>query len=430
MPGEDKWMEYDVIIVGGGAAGCMAAALLGAAEPKKHILLLEKAPRVGKKLLATGNGTCNITNIHATPRHYHGAGALAQAVLEAFTPRETMAYFTSIGVDMTLREDGKVYPLSSQAGAVLDALRLEAAAYGVETRCDCAVRELLPGKNNWRVLTEQGTFTAQQVLVCTGGAAAPSLGVSGESYSLLTALDCEKTPLFPSIVQLRTDTSFVRAVKGLRVDAKAWLTLEGKTVAENTGEVLFTEYGLSGPAIMQISRPAGDWERRKRGELVAHLSLLPDWSPEALEKRIWQRSRLPRRTLEDLLTGLLHKRVGQTVLRVAKVLPLTRSADSLTPAECHRIAVTMQDWTFAVTGTQGFGGAQVTAGGIAGHQIAPGTMALKGRQGLYVAGEVLDVDGDCGGFNLQFAWSSAYVAAKAIAARWGITLAKPEDTLC
>lgn len=411
-------MKYDVIIIGGGAAGCMAAALLGRMQADRRILLLEKAPRVGKKLLATGNGTCNISNIHASVGDYHGAENLVKAALSAFGPRQTMDFFTTIGVDVTVREDGKVYPLSAQAGAVLDALRLEAAAYGVETRCDCGVDSLKPLKNGWQAVTAAETFFGEQVLVCTGGAAAPSLGGSAESYRLLTALGCEKTPLFPSIVQLRTDTGYVRAVKGLRVDARAWLTLDGKTVAENTGEVLFTEYGLSGPAIMQISRPAADWERRKKGQMVAHLELLADWTADALEERIWQRSRLPGRTLGDLLTGMLHKRIGQTVLRTAQVLPLSRSADSLTTFECRRIAETVKDWSFTVHGTQGFGGAQVTAGGIAGNHIDSATFSVKNRPGLYAVGEMLDVDGDCGGFNLQFAWSSAYVAAKAIAAHW------------
>ncbi len=411
-------MNYDVIIIGGGAAGCMAAALLGRARPGRRILLLEKAPRVGKKLLATGNGTCNISNIHASSHFYHGDKNLAQKALSAFSPDDARAYFASIGVDTVIRSDGKVYPLSEQAGAVLDALRLEMAAWGVEARCDYPVSRIAPAKKGWQVITQGETLCAAQVLVCAGGAAAPSLGGSSDGYGLLTALGYEKTPLFPSIVQLRTDTAFVRSVKGLRVDARAWLTLDSREVAENTGEVLFTDYGLSGPAIMQISRPAADWERRKKGMLTAHLSLLPDWQEDAVYARICQRRALPGRTLEDLLTGLLHKRVGQTVLRAADVLPLTRPVSSLTDKECRRIAQFVKDWPFTVTGTQGFGGAQVTAGGIAGHQVDTATFALKNHTGLYVAGEVLDVDGDCGGFNLQFAWSSAYVATKAMTARW------------
>ncbi len=407
-------MSYDVIIIGGGAAGLAASVFLGRSAKERRILLLEKGPRVGKKLMATGNGTCNLTNVKATAADYHGAPRLAQAALDAFSVRETIDFFTSVGVDCATRPDGKVYPLSEQAGAVLDALRLEAQALGVEMVCDCKVTALKPQKNAWCVVCDNATYTARQVLVTVGGAAAPALGGSAEGYRLLTDLGCAKTPLFPSIVQIRTATDYVRSVKGIRVDAALTLRTDGRVAAQSAGEVLFTDYGLSGPAVMFVSRIVADWERQKRGEVTACLDLLPDWEPDTLTARIRQRSELRGRTLEDLLTGLLHKRVGQTILRVAEVLPLTREVSTLTEEECIRIARTIKNWKIPVIGTQGFGGAQVTAGGIAATEIAPATFAVKRLPGVYAAGEVLDVDGNCGGFNLQFAWSSAYVAAQAI----------------
>ncbi len=415
-------MTWDCVIVGGGAAGLAAACHLGRAasnvQEKKTILVLEKAPRVGKKLLATGNGTCNITNMTASPENYHGDRRFAAAILAAYTPAQAVDFFASIGVDCVTRSDGKVYPRSAQAAAVLDALRLEMAAHGVETRCDCAVSAIQPQKGGFLLSLADGeSLSARQVLVCVGGAAAPSLGGSAEGYRLLTDLGCQKTPLFPSIVQLRTATEFVRAVKGIRVDAAVSLWLDGKQLAADEGEVLFTDYGLSGPAVMGISRSVGDWERRKRGELKVKLNILPDWDSDMLTARIMQRRQLKGRTLEDLLTGLLHKRVGQTVLRVANVLPLTRTVDTLTTEECARVAAVIGGWELPVIGTQGFGGAQVTAGGITPQDFDEDLMHRR-HVGLFAAGEVLDVDGDCGGYNLQFAWSSAYVAACAIAARW------------
>ena len=407
-------MSYDYIVIGGGAAGLAAAVFLTRERKNSRVLVLEKNPRVGKKLLATGNGTCNLTNTEAAAHRYHGAPALAQAVLDAFSVSETMDFFTEIGVDCAVRSDGKVYPYSEQAGAVLDALRLSAESAGAEIRCDSKVERLEKSGDGWVAVVGTQRFYAPKVLVAVGGAAAPSLGGGADGYRLLTDWGCEKTPLFPSIVQVRTETDYVRAVKGIRVDATVHLTLGGKKLAAQTGEVLFTDYGLSGPAVMQLSRSVGDWERRKKGEMAAHLDLLPAWTQERLVDRIRQRSRLSGRTLEDLLTGLLHKRVGQTVLRVAQVLPLTRAVESLTDEECERIAATVKDWSIAVVGTQGFGGAQVTAGGIAAGCVDSRTMAVRGIKGLYAAGEMLDVDGDCGGFNLQFAWSSAYVAAQAM----------------
>ena len=407
-------MSYDVVIIGGGAAGLAAAVFLGRSAKGRRILVLEKGPRVGKKLMATGNGTCNLTNVKATAADYHGAPRLAGAALEAFSVADTIDFFTSIGVDCATRPDGKVYPLSEQAGAVLDALRLEAQSLGVEILCDTKVTALKRQGNAWCVVCENDTYTAQNVLVTVGGAAAPALGGSAEGYRLLTDLGCEKKPLFPSIVQIRTATDFVRAVKGIRVDATVTLRTDGRAAAESTGEVLFTDYGLSGPAVMFVSRIVADWERQKRGEVTACLDLLPDWDSDKLLARVRQRSQLKGRTLEDLLTGLLHKRVGQTVLRVADVLPLTREVETLTEDERNRIVKTIKNWKIPVTGTQGFGGAQVTAGGIAATEIDPATFAVKRLPGVYAAGEVLDVDGNCGGFNLQFAWSSAYVAAQAI----------------
>jgi len=408
-------MTYDVIIIGGGAAGLAASVFITKEKPGCRVLVLEKNPRVGKKLLATGNGTCNLTNVTATVADYHGAPTLAQMALEALTIPETLAFFTSIGVDCVTRRDGKVYPASEQAGAVLDALRLTAEAQGVTILCEKKVDTLKKVKSGWSVAVESETYTAPYVVVTVGGAAAPALGGSAEGYRLLTDLGCQKTPLFPSIVQLRTATEFVRAVKGIRVDATLTLSLNGKELARNTGEVLFTDYGLSGPAVMQISRPAGDWERQKKGELTAHLDLLPAWNKMDLTARVMERSHLPGRTLEDLLTGLTHKRVGQTVLRVAGVLPLTRPAERLTQAEAAKIAATLKDWCLPVTGTQGFGGAQVTAGGISAAEVDKTTLEIKRLPGVYAAGEVLDVDGNCGGYNLQFAWSSAYVVAMNIA---------------
>ena len=408
-------MAYDAIIVGGGAAGLAAAVFLTRQKPTARVLVLEKNPRVGKKLMATGNGTCNLTNIHADATRYHGAPALADRALKALTIPQTMDFFTAIGVDCITREDGKVYPASQQAGAVLDALRLTAEAQGVTILCEKKVDALKKMKNGWSVLADGEIDTAPHVLITVGGAAAPALGGGADGYRLLTDHGCRKTPLFPSIVQLRTATDFVRAVKGIRVDATLRLCLNGNEVATQTGEVLFTDYGLSGPAVMYASRPAADWERQKKGELTAHLDVLPDWSLSDLTARVAARGRLPGRTLEDLLTGLVHKRVGQTILRVAGVLPLTRPADSLTEKEAARIAAVLKDWVIPVTGTQGFGGAQVTAGGIAADEVDPATLEVKRLPGVYAAGEVLDVDGDCGGFNLQFAWSSAYVAAMAIA---------------
>lgn len=203
----------------------------------------------------------------------------AQA-LKAFPPSAAVDFFTSIGVECRQRENGRIYPLCAQSGAVLDCLRLAAAASGAREECGGTVTAILPQKDGFLLKREEGDVPVRRVLVCAGGAASPALGGSADGYRLLTALGHTRTPLFPSIVQVKTAVDFVKAVKGVRVDAEVRFERDGREMARETGEVLFTEYGLSGPAVMQISRCVADWERRRTGEMAAVLNLLPEWTEE------------------------------------------------------------------------------------------------------------------------------------------------------
>lgn len=407
---------WDLAVVGGGAAGLMAGAL--AARAGLRTLVLEKQSRVGRKLLATGNGTCNITNMNAAPDRYHGADPVFIAtVLERFPPAEVCAYFASLGLECAVRPGGRVYPRCEQAAAVLDCLRLELSAAGAEERTGSAVESAEAKKGGFLLRTAAEAIPSRLLLVCAGGAAAPALGGGSGGYGLLSGFGHRRTPLFPSIVQVKTDPTFVRALKGVRLDGRVAFELDGRCLAAETGELLFTEYGLSGPAVMQISRVVGDWERRPKGRMEAVLDLLPDMEASRLRDTLLSRRELPGRTLEDYLTGFVHKRLGQTALRAAG-LNLNRPAASLTQEEVGRIAALLKGWRIPVIGTQGFGGAQATAGGVSAEEFHPRTLESRLVPGLYAAGEVLDVDGDCGGFNLQWAWASARVAAQAAVKKW------------
>jgi len=398
--------QWHTLIVGGGASGLAAAVFCARKIGGERVILLEKAPRVGKKLLATGNGTCNITNRRAEPSRYHGADASFTApALQAFPPEACIAFFESLGVICSSREEGREYPLCEQAAAVLDCLRLELKALGVTERCDAAVTAIRPENGGFAVVTADETWCAKHVILATGGAAAPALGGSAEGYATAVALGHKKTPLFPSIVQVKTDTTFIKAMKGLRTDATVKFILDGKPLCDHTGELLFTEYGISGPAVMHISRVVGDWERRKNGTMEAVIDLLPSLSEEKLVAQLAAR---PVRTAEDFLTGLLHKRIGQTVCRAAGL----SLGDTVT--DYRRLAATIKRFTVKVIGTQGFGGAQVTAGGIDTRDVDPATLESRLVPHLHLIGELLDVDGDCGGYNLQWAWASAYAAAQAV----------------
>lgn len=410
----ERTNQTDIAVVGGGAAGLTAAVLC--ARSGLQTVVLEKAPRVGKKLLATGNGTCNLTNLSASPARYHGKGAadFVRPVLEAYPPRRIMRFFEELGLVCQVREDGRVYPRTAQASAVLDCLRLALSAAGAEERTGCPVTAIRRTAGGFRLDTGGGVLNAHLVLVGAGGAAAPALGGGTDGYTLLTALGHTRTPLSPSIVQVKTDPAAVRAIRGIRLDAAVSFCLDGRALSQETGELLFTEYGLSGPAVMQASRPVGDWERRKDGRMTAVLDLLPETEEKDVYARLKQRRSLPGRTLEEFFTGLLHKRVGQALLRQAGIGPFTRPASDLNDGQTAALARLIKRWEIPVTGTQGMGGAQVTAGGIALAEVEPATLMSRKVPGLYLAGEVLDVDGDCGGFNLQWAWASAHAAASAM----------------
>jgi len=404
-----------IVIVGGGAAGLAAAVFCARRVGGEHVLLLEKQPRVGKKLLATGNGTCNLSNTTAAVSCYHGNNpAFVSSALSRFTPTDTVSFFESLGVKTEVRENGRIYPLCAQAAAVLDCLREEADALGVETRTDTAVKALRPIKGGVNVLTETETLCASAVLVAAGGMASASLGGSTDGYDLLTAIGHRKTPLFPAIVQIRTEKEAIKAVKGIRTEAVLTLKRNGRTEAVSEGEILFADYGVSGPAAMQIGRTAADWERRRQGEMTLSLDLLPTLSYAEVLEDLKRRAARPKRTRETMLTGLVQKRLGQTLIKAAGLAPLSDSTQTLSENELKRLASLLKQWTLSVSGSAGMNAAQVTAGGIDTADVDPETMQSCLVPHVYMAGEVLDIDGECGGFNLQWAWSSAFAAAQAM----------------
>lgn len=378
-----------IAVIGAGAAGLIASAILK--QKGCDFTLYERADRAGKKLLATGNGRCNIANIGLSEDRYHGDRAFAKAVLDRAGYRELVAFYESIGIFLT-NEGDKVYPSGFQASAVLDLLRL---AEGTSERCSCEVTALSVKKNGIGVVTAEGETVYDKVIVATGGKAAKKLS-GGGAYGLLTSLGHKETAMKPAIVQLVTGGT--KALEGIKVNATATLSERAET-----GEVLFTSYGLSGPPILQLSRDA-------KGKTLT-LDLMPEADfPEVLAALCKKRD-IRYLTAENLFTGYLNKKVGREILKLCGVLPLSRPVAEITDREMKKIASFVKKWPFEITGTQGFDNAQVTAGGISCEEFCPETMESRLVPGLYAAGELLDVDGDCGGFNLQWAFSTAYLAA-------------------
>ena len=396
-----------VVVIGAGASGMMAA-LTAAEDQENRVILLERQQRVGRKLLATGNGRCNLTNTGAAAENYHGEqAAFVRPALEKFTPADTLAFFERLGL-MTVREyGGRVYPLSNSANSVLDVLRFGLEKMGVELRCACPAREIWRQKEGYGVLTDQGTLEADALIVACGGAAGAKLGGVMDGYELLKPLGHKRTALYPALVQLKTDPEYPRALKGIRAQARLRLLGGGAVLAESEGELQFTDNGVSGPAVFDLSRTAA-----VGGEgLHLRVSFLPLAFP-ALRQRLRQRRELfPAQPASELFTGLLHNRLGRMLVRYA-ALDAARPIASLSDAELERAARAAMEFDLKVLGTEGFDHAQVTAGGIRTAGFNPETLESWFCPGLFVCGELLDVDGDCGGYNLQWAWASGRLAGR------------------
>ena len=405
-------MQYDAMIIGGGASGLIAACAL--ARKGRRVVLLEKQDRVGRKLLSTGNGRCNLTNLNAGAGDYHGSRQAAQAALRAWPPKKVMDWFNSLGIPCVADEAGRVYPMSRQAASVLDALRLGCAEAGVEIRTGFRVKTLRRAAEGFEALPETGEpVRAHCALVCTGGLAAPKLGACGDGYRLLEALGHRIAPRFAAIAALKASPEPVRGLKGIRAEGEIALLAEGELLRAERGELLFAESGVSGIAAMQLARSANEALRGgKRCEV--RLNFAPDVAAGDLIRH--RAEQLPRRSLEDFLNGIVPKRLGQSLVKAAG-LPMGMAAGELNGKQIAALAEALGGWSLPVVGVQDFDQAQVTAGGASLKDFDVRCMQSLRVPGLFAAGEVLDVDGDCGGFNLQWAWSSALLASEGIDGR-------------
>ena len=392
-------------VIGGGASGMMAA--LHACRSAR-VILYERQARLGRKLMATGNGRCNLSNRAAAESHYHGGDpGFVGPALARFGVDETLAFFRGLGLLTVQEPDGRIYPFSDQANSVSDVLRLALEHSGVELRLGCEIRALRRENAGFTVRYDGGADRVDRVIVAAGGLAGGKLGGTGAGYDLLKALGHRCTKLYPSLVQLRTDNTWVRSCKGVRAQARVTLLQGDAVLASQTGEVQFTDFGVSGPCVFDLSRACAG-----RSGLTAVLDLCPCLAKDEIKEHLRARcARFPDLPLEDLLTGLLHNRLGRTVLR-ERGFALTRSCGSLTENDIGRIAAGIKQFRLPVLGAMDLSQAQVTAGGVVTSEFDPNTLESRLVPGLYATGEVLDVDGDCGGFNLQWAWSSGALAGE------------------
>ncbi len=391
-------------IIGAGASG-MAAALAAAGRKNVQVFLFERQARVGRKLQATGNGRCNLSNTYACDRGYHGEDPeFVRKAMGLFDVQQTMRWFTQLGLYMVKEDSGRIYPYSDQANSVVDVLRFALNKENITLLTGFEVTKVRKTDAGFRVEGNGEVYTCDKVIIACGGLAGTKLGGSMSGYQLLRSFGHKVTKLRPALVQLKSDWRSCAALKGVRTRCHAAIYHNGCLYSESTGELQFVEYGLSGPVIFEISRDVC----QAKGEWVCRLDLLPNLDIRQLYNHLSQRRRTDLPT-DELFTGVLHNRLGRVVAQTAGI-PNSRKISQLRDDELMQAVNTAKALDVVLTEPMGMDHAQVTAGGVVTDEFDNATMESKLVTGLYACGEVLDIDGDCGGYNLQWAWSSGLLA--------------------
>lgn len=390
-------------IIGGGASG-MVAALFASQNSNAQVLLFERQARVGRKLLATGNGRCNLSNLNAKGGFYGNDPSFADFAISEFDPEATLNWFRSLGLVTVSEPSGRVYPYSDQANSVVDVLRFALDKPNIQVYTGFEVEKIKKQGDTFSIESKEQTVLCDKVIIACGGLAGTKLGGSMSGYKLLAKFGHKATKLRPALVQMKSSWNGISALKGVRANCHAAIYRDNILFSQSTGEVQFTEYGLSGPVIFEISRDAcygsGHW--------VCKLDLLPGFSDDMLMRELDRRRETTLPT-EELLTGILHNRLGKILIKHAGV-PLTGLAANLSDEAIQEVCRAVKSFEIALAEPLGMDSAQVTAGGVMTDQFDPKTMESRLVPGLYACGEVLDIDGDCGGYNLQWAWSSGRLA--------------------
>lgn len=408
---------YDIAVIGGGASGIMAA--LSADKKGAKVVLLERNPRVGKKILATGNGRCNFTNTDIDIKYYHSQNPeFAYGALGIFDVSRTMGFFEKLGIYPMVEADGKVFPRSGQASSILNVLLYELKNSDIDIECNTLIQDLKKTQTGFEIIAENGKiFSSKSVILACGGKAMPSSGSDGSGYKLAEKLGHSTVDVFPALVQLKLQGKFFSQIQGVKFLGRAELLSRNKKLCEDFGDILFTNYGISGPPILQLSRHANKLLLEGK-DATLKVSIFYDKTLNEMESLLKQRFRnMEDKPLNFSLEGLINKRLIPVILKEARISNISKPVKKLSSRECNNIARLLVDWRFKIIGSLGWQNAQVTAGGIDTREVDPFTMESKKTKGLYFAGEILDVDGDCGGFNLQWAWSSGFIAGTQAAKR-------------
>lgn len=420
MTGKVRDMGRKVAVVGGGAAGMMAA--VQAAYAGARVTVYERNDRVGKKILSTGNGKCNFSNEDMRAACYYGSGAgYVDGFYKQFGVAETKTFFRELGMRIKDR-NGYLYPASEQAATVLDVLRYEMERLGIEICAGCRVTGIEgPGNLGYRLMLETETAaykkrTYDAVILACGGRAAPKTGSDGTGLAMAKRLGHRIVPTVPALTALRCGETFWKQVAGVRCEARLMLYIDGNEVSSVQGELQLTDYGISGIPVFQFSRIAA-YALQEGRTVTVKIDLMPDPGAADIQEAFWVRrwERQKRQSMEQFVTGTVNKKVGLLLLKLAGIRE-TETVCEIEGARRRKLEQLFHVFEVTVKGTNSFEQAQVCAGGVDFAEVTDRLESVR-RPGLFFAGEMLDIDGICGGYNLQWAWSSGAVAGRAAAGK-------------
>jgi len=404
--------KSEIIIIGGGAAGLCAA--ITAARAGAQVTVLEQNATVGKKIRISGNGRCNITNAHPAPHRFHSQNPVfLEKLIIPQSQQAVEAFLTSIGVVLTEEKEGKCFPMSHEASSVVAQLLFNATSLGVNIIYNCKVERVDHGQDGFCIQTQQGVMHASKLLITTGSPAAPQLGGNTSGYAFAKKLGHGLIPNHPALVQLVSDETWIKACAGVKLKGVASLYVNGEYTTQKEGDLLFTPYGISGLAILDISREVSQ-HLAIFSYCELSLDLIPHLSKEKLTQLLEQRQKRsnPNTPLLLFLQAFLPQKLAKVILSHT-TLPYD-TLKTLNRKGINRLVHTIKHFKMPISDTKGFQGAEVASGGVDTTEIDPESMASKKVKGLYFAGEVVDVDGDRGGFNFYFAWLSGLNAGRAM----------------
>ena len=395
-----------MIIIGGGASGLIASIF--AQKMGIEVLILEKLSSIGKKILATGNGRCNLTNQDLNFSHFHSENKnFFEFALGEFDFDKTINFFKSIFVETT-KKNGKIFPLTMQSSTVVDLLKNQIEDLGVKVKTDIKVVDVSKKGEQFTLKTQNGLiFKSDYLLIATGGKSANYLGSDGDGYRFAKKFGHTITPLFPTLVWLKSNEIYLKKIQGVKFEGEITLYIEKKIVKKGFGDILFTKEGLSGNRALDFSREVAKALIDKK-EVEISINLLPNYNNQQLDKILLSRFELKSKwLLSKILLGLVNKKLISTILQICQMED--KAVANISKKDRKKVVNLLLEWRLKISDTGDFKRAEVTAGGVSTDEINPKTMESKLVKNLFFSGEVLDVDGDCGGYNLQWAWSSGYL---------------------